>query len=130
MCPSAIILLALSGTTFANIIVDTKDVNTEKYHADMYECEQLLKQVDHNQTASLGKSVVGSTAKGAAIGAAGAAIGGGSGSNGAKVGAGIGLISGALKHGSAKRQAEQAYNDQEHIVMRNCMVGRGYSVLN
>ena len=47
-----------------------------------------------------------------------------------KRGAGIGLIGGALKHGAEKRRAEQNFDDQTQSVMRNCMVGRGYTVLN
>ncbi|MDE1208843.1 glycine zipper family protein [Vibrio aestuarianus] len=127
---STLLIFTLPSLSYANIIVDTKNVDEQKYHADLYECDQLSNQVEQQQTYSLGHDVLGSTAKGAALGAVGSAIGGGSGSNGAKVGAGIGVIGGALKHGSEKRQAEQQYDIQKQNVMRNCMIGRGYTVLN
>ncbi|MBD1567005.1 glycine zipper family protein [Vibrio sp. S12_S33] len=127
---STLLIFTLPSLSYANIIVDTKNVDEQKYHADLYECDQLSNQVEQHQTDSLGHDVLGSTAKGAALGAVGSAIGGGSGSNGAKVGAGIGVIGGALKHGSEKRQAEQQYDIQKQNVMRNCMTGRGYTVLN
>ncbi len=127
---SATLLLSVPTYTQANIIVDTKNVDTQQYHADMYECEQLSQQIEHQAPNSLGHDVLSSTAKGAAIGAAGGAISGGSGSSGAKAGAGIGLIGGALKHGAEKRRAEQNFDGQTQSVVRNCMVGRGYTVLN
>ncbi|MCZ4339077.1 glycine zipper family protein [Shewanella colwelliana] len=126
----AALFVSVSAYTQANIIVDNKNVDAQQYHADMYECEQLTQQVEHQSSNSLGHDVLSSAAKGAAIGAAGGAISGGSGSNGAKAGAGIGLIGGALKHGAEKRRAEQNFDDQTQSVMRNCMVGRGYTVLN
>ncbi|MEZ9819894.1 glycine zipper family protein [Shewanella sp. 10N.286.45.A1] len=127
---SAALLISVSAYTQANIIVDSKNVDPQQYHADMYECEQLSQQVEPQSSNSLGHDILKSTAKGAAIGAAGGAISGGSGSNGAKAGAGIGLIGGALKHGAEKRRAEQSFDAQTQNVMRNCMVGRGYTVLN
>jgi hypothetical protein len=129
-CGLATLLIALSSTSFANIIVDTQNIDTQKYHADMYECQTLSQQVDHQQTQSLGRDMLGSTAKGALLGAAGGAIIGGSGSKGAKVGAGVGLVGGMLKHGSERRHAEQGYEYEQNNVMRNCMLGRGYNVLN
>ncbi|MDR9830625.1 glycine zipper family protein [Vibrio sp. FNV 38] len=125
-----ITLLAFSSASMANVIVDTKGVDQTQYHADLYECQQLSQQAQQQQTDSLGHDVIGSTAKGAVLGAAGSAIAGGSGSKGAKVGAGIGVIGGALKHGSQKRYNEQEHEVEVQTVMRNCMVGRGYRVLN
>ncbi|CAM4215246.1 glycine zipper family protein [Vibrio agarivorans] len=119
-----------SATTYANVIVDTKNVDQTQYHADLYECQQLSQQSEMKQTDSLGHDVVGSTAKGAALGAAGSAIAGGSGSKGAKVGAGIGVIGGVLKHGSEKREHAAEHDYEVQAVMRNCMIGRGYRVLN
>ena len=127
---SATLLLSVSTFANANIIVDTKGIDTEKYHADMYECQQLSSQVDHQETDSLGRDMLRSTTRGALIGGAGSAIGGGSGSKGAKVGAGVGLIGGALKHGRERRNEEANFEYQTDAVMDNCMVGRGYTVLN
>ncbi|WP_112480419.1 glycine zipper family protein [Vibrio variabilis] len=86
--------------------------------------------VESGQSNSLGSDMLGSTAKGAALGAAGGAISGGSGTKGAQVGAGIGLIGGALKHGAEKRHQAEEYQVQKDQVVRHCMQGRGYYVLN
>lgn len=102
----AALFVSVSAFTQANIIVDSKNVDTNQYHADMYECEQLSHQVEHSESNSLGHDLLGSAAKGAAIGAAGGAISGGSGSNGAKAGAGIDIIDGALKHAAEKRRSD------------------------
>ncbi|MEZ8023330.1 glycine zipper family protein [Vibrio sp. 10N.222.51.C8] len=129
--PIAAILLVASSSVFANqIIVDTKGVDETQYHADLYECEQYAQQVKPEEVDSLGSDIVGSTAKGAALGAVGGAVSGGSGHDGAKIGAGIGIISGALKHGAQKRQSAELSEQQKFQVNRNCMINRGYTVLN
>lgn len=130
MTKAATLLALLPLASYANIIVDTKGVDQEKYHADLYECQTYSEQAELKQTDSLGHDLVGSTAKGAALGAAGGAISGGSGSEGAKVGAGIGIIGGALSHGAQKRYNKEQHEIAERDIMRNCMVGRGYTVLN
>ncbi|NOI22232.1 glycine zipper family protein [Vibrio mediterranei] len=119
-----------SATSFANVIVDTKGVDMEKYNADMYECQQLSTQVQSNQVDSVGRDVVGSTARTAALGAAGTAIAGGHGSKGAKVGAGVGLVGGLLHHRADAQYSEAKYQHDVESVMKQCMVGRGYNVLN
>ncbi|UPR36222.1 glycine zipper family protein [Vibrio cyclitrophicus] len=129
--PIAAILLVASSSVFANqIIVDTKGVDETQYHADLYECEQYAQQVKPEEVDSFGSDIVGSTAKGAALGAVGGAVSGGSGHDGAKIGAGIGIISGALKHGAQKRQSAELSEQQKFQVNRNCMISRGYTVLN
>ena len=130
MCRVTILALLFSSNCFANIIIDTKNVDQEKYHADMFECQQYSQQVQHQQVESTGKSALGSTARGAALGAAGVAIAGGSGSEGAKVGAGIGLVSGLASHHRAKEQSEIAYSAEVEQVIKHCMASRGYTVLN
>lgn len=126
----SVLLAAFSSVSFANVIVDTQNLDMQKYHADMYECQQLSQQVQHGETNTAGHDMVSSTAKGAALGAAGGAISGGSGSKGAKIGAGVGLVGGLLRHGAEKRYADAQYSNQQHSVMRNCLIGRGYTVLN
>ncbi|SHH20852.1 glycine zipper family protein [Ferrimonas marina] len=125
---ASLALLSLSAQ--ANVIVDTQGVDMERYHADRYECEQLSQQVEHQQTDSLGHDALRSTGKGALLGAAGGAIAGGSGSKGAKIGAGVGLVSGALHHSAEKREAQQEYSFEQQQVVRNCLINRGYQVLN
>jgi len=126
----SMLLVAFSSASFANVIVDTQKLDMQKYHADMYECQELSQQVQHDETNSAGHDMVSSTAKGALIGAAGGAISGGSGSKGAKIGAGVGIVSGLLRHGAEKRNANEQYSNEQHNVMHNCLVGRGYTVLN
>jgi len=125
------VLLTISSAAFANqIIVDTKGIDETQYHADLYECEQYAQQIKPEEVDSLGKDIVGSTTKGAALGAVGGAVSGGSGHDGAKIGAGIGIISGALKHGAQKRHSAELSEQQKFQVNRNCMINRGYTVLN
>lgn len=131
LSPIAAILLVASSSVLANqILVDTKGVDKTQYHADLYECEQYTQQVKPEEVDSLGSDIVGSTAKGAALGAVGGAVSGGSGHDGAKIGAGIGIISGALKHDAQKRQSAELSEQQKFQVNRNCMINRGYTVLN
>ncbi|MFC0059320.1 glycine zipper family protein [Vibrio inusitatus] len=118
------------SSSFANVIVDTKGVDNEKYDADMYECQQLSHQVQSSDVEDTGRAVVGSTARVAALGAAGTAIAGGHGSEGAKIGAGVGFVSGLLHHRAEVNYSNQKYATDVDQVMNTCMVGRGYKVLN
>ncbi len=94
-------------------IVDTKGVDMVQYRQDLFECQQYVEQVE----SKAGKGAVGGAIVGAAIGAA---IGN---SNTAKKGAGVGAIKGAVG-GGARTRAEK------NAVLRNCLIGRGYKVLN
>ncbi|WP_244950648.1 glycine zipper family protein [Vibrio superstes] len=101
-----------------------------QYNIDLLECQQISTQVQEEQTTGVGRSVAGTAARGAALGAAGTAIAGGSGSDGAKVGAGVGVVGGLMHH-----RRDVAYNQAKHDedvdnVQKQCMVGRGYKVLN
>ncbi|MGR5442524.1 hypothetical protein ACPV45_23215, partial [Vibrio mediterranei] len=58
------------------------------------------------------------------------AIAGGHGSKGAKVGAGVGLVGGLLHHRAEAQYSEAKYQHDVDSVMKQCMVGRGYNVLN
>lgn len=94
-------------------IVDTKGVDMARYRSDLADCEGYAEQVRIEQ----------GMAKGAA---AGAAVGGAAGAiRGSDVGeyAGVGAVAGAAKSGiRGEREKSQ--------VVRNCMRGRGYKVLN
>jgi hypothetical protein len=93
-------------------IIDTKGVDMAKYEQDLAECRQYGREVQPARGA----------AKGAAGGAAvGAAIGAITGS--AARGAGVGAVSGAAQSG-----AEGAR--ERPTVVKNCLRGRGYNVLN
>ena len=108
-----LVVIALTGCARQRVIVDTKGVNMQQYQQDLSECQEYAKQVD---------SKVGA---GAVVGAV---IGGGigavlDGSTGAAKGAGVGAITGTAK-GASGTQREKSK------VVKNCMRGRGYNVLN
>ncbi len=97
------------------IIVDQRGVDPVRYQRDLADCEAYGEQVRS------GRRVAGGTATGAAVGgAAGAAAGN---TTTAQRGAGVGAVLGFFRgFGSAARERDQ--------VVRRCMIGRGYRVLN
>ncbi|RKF12834.1 glycine zipper family protein [Alginatibacterium sediminis] len=125
---SILVLSLFSSLASATIIVDRKGVDEREYAADMHECTQMSLQVEQ-EAATRGGAVSGA-AKGAAIGAAGKAIAGGSGTEGAKTGAAIGMGAGVLSRGSDRRRVADNFQAEQEQVVRNCMTGRGYTVLN
>jgi len=96
-------------------IVDTRGVDLEVYEEDMAACQAYADQV---QVAAKTASSAGA---GAVFGAVvGAAAGNG---NTARRGAGVGAASGTLSGVSSSIEERQR-------VMKNCLAGRGYRVLN
>jgi outer membrane lipoprotein SlyB len=104
-------LAACSGAT--GPIIDTKGVDMARYEQDRGECETYATQV------SSGQAVAKGSAGGAAVGAAIGAIAGG----GAAKGAGIGAVTGGA-------QSARISDKEKADVVRNCLRGRGYKVLN
>jgi len=101
-------------TTTSEIIIDEKGVNMALYEDDLAECESYADQVLVGQK----------TAKGAASGAViGGAIGGVSDRHSTGEGAAVGAISGGAKGLS------EGERDKVNVV-KNCLRGRGYRVLN
>jgi outer membrane lipoprotein SlyB len=96
-------------------IVDMKGVDLAMYDSDLNDCQEYANQV---QT---GKKVATSAGTGAVVGGViGAVVGD---SDTAKRGAGVGATTGALGGvGSGL--------DERRRVLRNCLNGRGYLVLN
>ncbi len=126
MLTAMALALAVSGlsacSSTAQPIVDTKGVNSTQYNQDNYECQQYANQVSPVGDAAVG--AVGGAATGAALGAITGALVGGVGVGegaafGAATGGALGLGGGAVTGVQNQRQ-----------VYRNCMAGRGYSVLN
>ena len=93
-------------------IVDTRGVDMARYEQDLAECKTFAKQIRTEVGAAKG------AASGAAVGAAAGAI-----SGNAADGAGYGAIAGGSK--SAVLNERERQN-----VVKNCMAGRGYRVLN
>lgn len=94
-------------------IVDTKGVNMTRYHEDLADCEGYAEQVD------IGSGVAKGAAAGGVVGAATGAI------LSESVGefGGVGAVAGATK------SAIRGDREKSQVVKR-CMRGRGYKVLN
>ena len=94
-------------------IVDTQ--NTSQYERDLFECQAYA-----SQTADAAQSAMAGAVAGAILGAAFAAIVG----NGVSRNqvAGVGALSGAVQ-GGARGETNQ------RDIIRRCLAGRGYSVL-
>jgi outer membrane lipoprotein SlyB len=97
------------------VVVDTKNVDPAQYQQDLGECKQVAAQV------STGRDATEGAVGGAVIGGVLGAILGNSSTAGRMAGGGA-VIGGASKAGSAQQEKEQ--------VIKNCMRGRGYRVLN
>jgi len=110
-----IALAALVGCASNEIIVDTKGIDMAAYERDLADCRQYSEQVE--------------TGKKTASGAAGGAVVGGligaifDGPSGAARGAGAGAVTGGA---SGVREGER----DENQVVKRCLSGRGYRVLN
>jgi outer membrane lipoprotein SlyB len=120
MKPYLLILLvavtvSAAGCARNKVIVDTKNTNMAQYEQDYAECETYAGQV------STGKQAAKGAGFGAAIGAALGAIFGNSTSVAQGAGAG-GVVGGARGAVGGEREKDQ--------VLRNCLRGRGYRVLN
>jgi len=106
-------LAALAGCSSSpEPIIDTKGVDMSAYEVDLAECSEYASQVH--------------TAEGVAKGAAGGAV----------VGAATGAISGDADRGAgygsiwgATRSGLDADRDKQNVV-KQCLRGRGYRVLN
>jgi hypothetical protein len=109
----AMVLLLASCSSSPEPIIDTKGVDMTQYDQDLAECRSYSEQVDTSSGVAKGAAAGGAT--GAAVGA----IGGGSGTRGA----GVGAVLGMAKSGS--RSA-----DEKSRVVKSCLRGRGYKVLN
>tara|TARA_R110002073_G_scaffold309135_2_gene479360 strand:- start:710 stop:1063 length:354 start_codon:yes stop_codon:yes gene_type:complete len=114
----AIIIVPLfitACTTTDEIIIDEKGVNMSAYQQDLAECQRYTSGVKSGKK----------TAKGAASGSViGGLIGGiTGGASGAAKGAGVGAVSGGAK---GAREGEKI----EVRVVKRCLSGRGYRVLN
>ena len=110
------ILLPLAAcTTTDEIIIDEKGVDMSRYQQDLGECRGYATQVKTGEKAARG------AVSGAVVGGAvGAVL---DGSEGAGRGAGVGAITGGAK-GASRGEKEEVQ------VVKRCLRGRGYRVLN
>jgi outer membrane lipoprotein SlyB len=103
-------------TTTDEIIIDRKGVNMARYEADKAECEAYAEEVRTGEKAARG------AASGAVVGGAVGAIVGDSSKSAAR-GAGVGAVTGGA------RGIAEGERDKVQVVKR-CLRGRGYKVLN
>ena len=111
-----------------NIIVDMEGVDQAQYNADLQACQGAGTQVQEQQADR--EAMVGTAARGAALGAAAGAISGNSGSQGAKTGAAAGVVTAGVRNQKNRREAKKDTQAERDLVVKNCMRGRGYNVLN
>ena len=97
-------------------IIDRKDVDMSRYYTDKSECEVYADEV------RTGEKVVRGAVGGAVIGSAIGAIVN-RGRDSAERGAGVGAVSGGVKG------AQEGVRETERVV-KQCLRGRGYRVLN
>ena len=111
-----LLALCLAGcTTTDEIIIDRKGVDPARYEQDLAECRTYSEEVKTGEKAARG------AASGAVVGGLiGAAVGN---SSDAQRGAGAGAITGGA------RGLSEGERDQVEVV-KQCLRGRGYRVLN
>jgi hypothetical protein len=109
-------LAAVGCTTTDEIIIDRKGVDMARYAADKAECESYADEVRTGAKAARG------AASGAVVGGAIGGIAGDS-SEAAARGAGIGAVTGAA------RGVVEGERSRVNVV-KQCLRGRGYRVLN
>lgn len=110
----SLVLLLLLSACADKPIVDMKSVDRAKYQVDLQECSTYADEV------AVGKKAAGGAVAGAAVGAAIGAIWSGS-----SVGESAGT--GAVLGGT--RGTAEGVRDREQVV-KQCLRGRGYPVLN
>ena len=112
---SLLVIFALAGCASHKVIIDKEGVDMSKYDQDLATCREYANEVPAGE--EVGKSAVGGAVVGGAVGAI---LGG---RRGAETLAGVGAVTGAGRGGvrSAREKDE---------VVKNCLRGRGYRVLN
>ena len=121
-------VLAQAQSSGVNVVVDMQGIDQAKYNSDLQSCQGTATQVQPTQAQR--ESMVGTAARGAALGAAAGAISGNSGTQGAKSGAGVGVVAAGVRNSQNRRAATQQSQSEIDAVVKNCMRGRGYNVLN
>ena len=108
----SVIALLVACTTTDEIIIDKQGVDMSRYDQDLAECRSYATEV---QT---GKKVAKGAASGAVVGGLIGAITGDAGKS-----AGVGAVGGGAK-GASQGEREKVQ------VVKRCLRGRGYKVLN
>ena len=109
--------ILLAGGCSSKPIVDMKGVNRAQYEQDLEECREYVDEVQ------VGRKVAGGAAAGAAVGAAVGVIWDGHDGHTVARDAGTGAVLGGA--GGAAGGVKE-----KDTVVKNCLRGRGYRVLN
>jgi hypothetical protein len=112
---ASLLVGACASSPGGQVIIDNKGVDMARYQQDLGECQNYAQQVSAGERAA-------TTAAGGAVvgGILGAVVGD---STTAKKGVGVGAVTGGIRGASsASREKSQ--------VVKNCLRGRGYRVLN
>lgn len=112
-CTFLVVLCAC--TTTDEIIIDRKGVNMATYEQDLAECREYASAVKTGE-----KGARGAASSAVIGGAVGAVLGG---PEGAVRGAGVGAVTGGARGVSEGEREEMQ-------VVKRCLRGRGYKVLN
>lgn len=110
-----LLITLFACTTTDEIIIDRKGVDMNQYYADLEECRSYGTEVRTAEKGTRG------AVSGAVVGGAVGAIA--DGSEGAARGAGIGAVTGGAR-GISEGESEEVE------VVKRCLSGRGYRVLN
>ena len=106
---------SIEDVTGNHPIIDTQNVNLSQYNNDLVACQVYADQVQIAQKATSG------AVTGAVLGSVfGAVLGN---SNTAQRGTGVGAV------GGGARGFEDGIRERERVI-KNCLIGRGYRVLN
>lgn len=111
----ALLLAGCASQAGRDVIIDRQGVDLAQYERDRAECTRYAEEV------RAGERVLANSAGGAAVGGAIGAIS--NGSDGAARGAAAGAVVGGA-HGG-----KDVWREQQRVV-KNCLRGRGYRVLN
>ena len=111
----ALALVVAGCASSKRVVVDPQGVDQAQYQRDLHDCQQVAGQVSTGQDAAQGAM------GGAVVGGLLGAIFGNSSTAGRMAGGGA-VVGGAGRAADAERE--------KHQVVRNCMRGRGYRVLN
>ena len=115
-----VLTVLLTGCASYRPIVDTQNVDLNNYEADLIQCQQYAKGINPAESA-LGGALAGATF-GAAIGAIAGAFTG-------DVGRGAAVMA-SLTGAQGAAQGAASGAETQKTIIRRCLAGRGYSVLN
>ena len=119
---ASVMVIGIQTAHANNVVVDMSQVQDyNQYQMDLQQCEGLA--VQNQPDAPQSEAVAGTAVRGAAAGA----VSGGLGSKAAKKGAEVGVTAAASRNRRAASANASAQTDQ---IVKNCMRGRGYNVLN